>query len=332
MFAGKLVINVVVMILKEEGFMYFGRLIPLFFTLFLLTISAFNPAVAGNRYSSVVVFGDSLSDPGNAWILTHAQSKAPYTIIPSAAYAVGGHHFSNGPTWAELLAEKLGANARPAYRFSGGTNYAIGGARAGRPGNTDLTAQVNLDLGMSVGASDPGALYVVAIGGNDVRDAIQAYATDPSGATSSYLLHTALNSVYQNLSNLAQSGAHHFLITTAPDLGQVPAVRQQGPQVQVLANYLSSQFNTGLIQTIGLLRQQYGLDVEVLDLYGLVDSVVANPADYKLEVVDSTCITVGVVAKSICSQPKGYLFWDGIHPTRAGHAIIRDKALALVAG
>jgi len=309
----------------------YRRLLCFCFSLFLFSVTALSPAYAGNRYSSVVVFGDSLSDPGNAWILTRTQSKAPYDIIPSAAYAVGGHHFSNGQTWAEQLAEKLGTDSRPAYQFSGGTNYAVGGARAGRPGNTDLTAQVNLELSMTVNVSDADALYVVAIGGNDIRDAIEAYPQD-GGVTSAALLQAALTSIYQNISNLAKSGAHHFLVSTAPDLGLVPAVRLQGPAVQGLATYLSKQFNDGLAQTIALLKLQYGLDLKVLDLYGLVDNAIADPVPYKLKVVDSSCINVGVVANSFCSQPQTYLFWDGIHPTRAGHAIIRNNAYALVTG
>jgi phospholipase/lecithinase/hemolysin len=331
--AGNYVFPFTVLAPKEGGLMYINnRFISTFLGFLLLFLGIQPSASAGNSYSSLVVFGDSLSDPGNAWILTRNQSKAPFDIIPSAPYAIGGHHFSNGQTWIEQLAEKLGTDARPAYRFSGGTNYAVGGARAGRPGNTDLTAQVNLDLDMSVGGSDPNALYVIAIGGNDVRDAIQAYATDPSGATSGYLLHIALKSICRNLSNLAESGAHHFLVSTAPDLGLVPAVRLQGPQVQFLANTLSAKFNAGLAYKLAKLKQKYGLDLKVLDLYGLIDNAVGDPAQFNLKVVGSTCIRIGVVAQSICSQPQGYLFWDGIHPTRAGHAIIRNKALALVKG
>ena len=56
------------------------------------------PALA-DPPQDVTVFGDSLSDPGNVFALTGDVSNTPYDIIPSAPYAVGGLHFSNGKIW-----------------------------------------------------------------------------------------------------------------------------------------------------------------------------------------------------------------------------------------
>ena len=136
-----------------------------------------------------MVFGDSLSDPGNAFVLTGQVSVRPFSLIPDAPYARGGLHFSNGKTWAEVLAKDLHLPSGPAFRnpfhFS---NYAIGGARARSVTGADLTDQVNLYLGKHHNDADPAALYVILIGGNDIRDAIVAYQTDPSGKTSEQIL------------------------------------------------------------------------------------------------------------------------------------------------
>ena len=302
----------------------------IFAGLLLMLAGTIVPVQADTKYDSLVVFGDSLSDPGNAWVLTGLQSHAPFEMVPDAAYAIGGHHFSNGRTWVEQLAHEFNATAGPAFHFSGKTNYAVGGARARTVGVFDLDAQVTMHLGMSAGVADDDTLYIIMIGGNDVRDAMQTFAIDPSGMQSGLILQSALDSVYQNIANLTQAGAKHFLISTAPDLGLVPAVRALGPEAQYLANYLSSEFNNGLAYTLFMLNNQFDIDVTVLDLFALLHQVVATPGEFDFDVVDTTCINLGVVARPVCSDPDDYLFWDGIHPTRAGHKQIAHHARQLL--
>ena len=71
-------------------------------------------------FDTITVFGDSLSDTGNA----------------------AGARFSNGPVWVEHIARHFGLSVDPVS--SGGTNYAVGGARAYEPGSPyNLRAQVD---------------------------------------------------------------------------------------------------------------------------------------------------------------------------------------------
>ena len=302
----------------------------IFAGLLLMLTGTIMPVQADTKYDSLVVFGDSMSDPGNAWVLTSLQSHAPFEMVPDAAYAIGGHHFTNGRTWVEQLAHEFNATAGPAFRFTGKTNFAVGGARARSVGVVDLEAQVALHLGLSAGAANADTLYIIMIGGNDVRDAMQAFAIDQSGMQSGLILQSALDAIYQNIANLTQAGAKHFLISTAPDLGLVPAVRALGPEAQYLGNYLSSEFNNGLAYTLFMLNNQFDIDVTVLDLFALLHQVVAAPDEYDFDVVDATCINPGVVARAVCSDPDDYLFWDGIHPTRAGHKEIAQHARELL--
>jgi phospholipase/lecithinase/hemolysin len=284
---------------------------------------------AGGRVDRIVVFGDSLSDPGNAFVITHRVSLPPYDLIPDAPYARGGLHFTNGPTWIEQLAHQLPGMqgvcpALRAPRLCG--NYAVGGARA-RPGTQfDLTTQVQTYLeNHQPSGSDP-SLYVVHIGGNDVRDAIEALAVDPTGATSVGIVGDALDAIADNILALTASGARKFLVPNVPNLALAPAVRLQGPQAQAAAQAFSVVYNNALAGVLANLEANLPVTISRLDVFTLLNETVANPAAAGLSEVEATCITPGVIRHAECKHPDRYLFWDGIHPTRAGHAILARRA------
>ncbi|MBT3027990.1 MAG: SGNH/GDSL hydrolase family protein [Candidatus Thiodiazotropha sp. (ex Ctena orbiculata)] len=189
-------------------------------------------------YEAVVVFGDSLSDPGNAFILSGIHLKPPYetldeSLIPDSPYARGGNHFSNGATWIEQLAKKidLGDSVKPAFKGENKkrlkmTNYAVGGARARDHGrNINLNLQLTLFLSDARGEVSSDALYVIALGGNDVRDAIAALSVDPAMVTSISILRDALTALEDAIRTLEDAGATKLLIANSPDLSLTPAIQ-----------------------------------------------------------------------------------------------------------
>jgi phospholipase/lecithinase/hemolysin len=106
-------------------------------------------------FDSIVAFGTSLSDSGNAFALRGGTNTPPDywldpLLVPQVPYARGGHHFSNGATWVELSARSIGlaGDARPAFApDSDGTNYAVAAPRACEDGlNFNLSAQVEAYL------------------------------------------------------------------------------------------------------------------------------------------------------------------------------------------
>jgi phospholipase/lecithinase/hemolysin len=308
---------------------------PLLAVLFVLIglISA-NIAAAGS-FHRIVVFGDSLSDPGNAFVVLRNVAAPPFSLIPDAPYARGGLHFSNGRTWVEDLADglRLNISTGPAlavpHVFS---NYAVGGARA-RPGQLfDLTTQVGLFLRDFGGSAPDDALYVIFIGANDVRDALSVLAVDPSGATSGGIINAALTALRDNITVLASSGARTFLVANAPNLALVPAVRLQGSAAQGAAQSLATAFNNGLAATVNGLQVVLPVRFARLDVFGTLNRVVADPATAGLSDVQNPCITPDTNIQPFCTQPDRFLFWDGIHPTRAGHAILARDAAAAVIG
>lgn len=297
----------------------------------LLLFFFYLPLYAQPQYSQLVVFGDSLSDPGNAFVLTGEASLPPYDFIPSAPYARGGHHFTNGETWVEKLAKELHRNTGPAFRTDKAfANYAVGGSRARQVGPVHMTVQVGLFLMNSGTQVANDALYTIFMGGNDLRDAVEVLATDPSGITSFEIIDSALTAIYDNMFILAALGATDFLVINGPDLSLVPAVLIQDPVVQVTAKYFSSYFNVQLAAKLSDLMDMFPITVKTVDVFTLFNTVVAAPQAFGFEIVDQSCITPGVVKQAVCFKPDSYLFWDGIHPTRAGHQVIADTALNVI--
>lgn len=76
----------------------------------MATVNADVNAASELPFTDLYVVGDSLSDPGNAFAVTGETAPPPFEPIPSAGYGVGGHHFSNGRTWVEVMAQEMGLN------------------------------------------------------------------------------------------------------------------------------------------------------------------------------------------------------------------------------
>lgn len=298
----------------------------------LAALTPATPALADQSPQRFVVFGDSLSDPGNAFVLLRKLETAPFeNLIPDAPYARGAAHFSNGATWIEQLSlrERALPSAGPALLvprvFS---NYAVGSATAGPLAKFDLSKQVTAFL-HDFGANAPSrALYVMWLGGNDVRAALEKVALDPTLAASQKILEEAIQAIGSTLYTLHYAGARKFLIPNAPDVGLTPAIRLLGPQAQGAASLLSSLFNSGL--ELMLKSVEANLDIEIvrLDVFGILNEVVAAPSAAGLTNVTEPCIRLNVTTGAVCRQPGKFLFWDGIHPTTVGHRIIAERANA----
>src|SRR5581483_3564427 len=301
---------------------------------FLLVVVLSAPAWASEeiRFNRIVVFGTSFSDPGNAYALRGETTAPPYDtldlfLVPSAPYSIGGgHHFSNGETWIEQLARSLGLaeNTRPAFQSpgAGATNYAVGGARAYEDGkNMNLSEQVNRFLSDFGGVAPSDALYVVEMGGNDIRDALEASAAGVGGEA---IIQSALASIENNLAALQAAGARKFLVWNAPNIRLSPAVHildSLVPGAGQQAELLSIMFNSGLESILGALKKSRRIEIVQFDLYRKINQMIAKPRAVGLNVIDATCVMPNVPPFE-CQTPDEFFFWDGIHPTRAVHAMV----------
>jgi len=294
-------------------------------------------ALAQGPTIGIVVFGDSLSDPGNAFALVGGTNTPPdysvdFFLVPDQPYARGGHHFTNGATWIEQLAqsEGLAANAQPAFRGSsaGATNYAVGSARARDDGSQiNLTHQVDRFLQDFGSGAPAGALYVIEIAGNDIRDV--AVTQDPS------IIASALGAIQTNIIKLYTAGARKFLVWNAPKVAVTPAIRMADaffPGTAAAVDFVTAVLYNPNLEALlkGLEASLNGIQIKRFNAYDEVAAIYAHGAAFGLSEVNAPCITPNV-APFFCQNPDDYLFWDGIHPTKAVHAIIANEVAKLLA-
>ncbi|MCP5271100.1 MAG: SGNH/GDSL hydrolase family protein [Burkholderiaceae bacterium] len=279
-------------------------------------------AGAAHAYVDVVVFGDSLSDGGNVAALIGTdpgQVIDGNTYVPSMPYASGT--FTNGATWVDGFAAALGTTAAPS--LLGGTNYAFGGAqtRDESNGSPSLISQLGMYLDATGGLASSDSLYVLAGGGNNARAALEAIGFEgaPPLRTALATAVAYARDVGQMVDALQAAGATDIIVWNAPNIGLTPAVGSLGSEASFLAGVIGNVMNQALAR-----RLEGEAGVRIFDVYGLVGAVAADPAAYGLDNVTDAC----GAAVNGC-DPATALFWDGIHPTAAGHAILTDAMIAV---
>ncbi|MBQ0721123.1 MAG: SGNH/GDSL hydrolase family protein [Gammaproteobacteria bacterium] len=311
-------------------------------------LGAYSASAQPPPFDSIVVFGASLSDSGNDFVvlsnpeqfgfepgcdLTTPSNVPPYAnlddlFIPSASYSRGGHHFTNGATWVESLASATGLSGtlRPALRNEGekAQNYAVGGARAvDLPCRFNLMDQLGAYLSSGHRVSDE-TLFIFDIGSNDLRDALADLPNDPAP-----ILTAALSNISDAIQTLYAVGGRQFLIANAPDFGQTPAVQildgSVAPGAAFAARQLALGFNDGLTGLQLGLSALPAIDIRSLDLFALFNEILAEPEDFGISETEMPCITPNI-PPYVCKKPNQFLFWDGIHPSKAVHKVMADEA------
>lgn len=255
----------------------------------VMMLLAFTSIARAESFSSVIVYGDSLSDNGNL-----------YAAIgyPPAPYYNG--RFSNGPVAVEQLAAKIGA---PLYDFawggatSGIGNYVDGGTQTSS-GLFGLPGMIPELIGSAPLLSSPivpSSLFVVWGGAND-------FVSGGSPVV-------AAEDIDFIVSSLQADGAQHILVPGMPNLGLTPDYYGDAA-----ATAYSVEFNN-------LLQASLPKGAIYFNTFGLMTEVVDDPAAFGLTDVTDPCFN-GV---SVCSDPNQYLFWDGFHPTTAADTIVADE-------
>jgi outer membrane lipase/esterase len=275
-------------------------------------------------YSRMFVFGASLIDPGNHFAVTGETAHPPFELM-GPSYGIGGHHFSNGRTWVEVLAQEMELTewAKPAYRDPAFGNYAFGYGRAQELESDVLPSlydqvQAWINNGYCTGAPMNDTLFVMDSGYFDLFDILAGH--DPfvvlSGMTAS---------IATNIGILRECGARNLLFAYIPPLETSPIMP---PPEDPTAPSLSAIYNYMFLQPViqSFASEPFNMNVSVVDLFALSSGMMATPEAFGLTNVTDSCVTFGVTNGAFCNDRDGYFFWDPLHPTKKVHALFAEFA------
>ena len=154
--------------------------VSIFSAIVLLLFSIVVPihSTEASTFSELVAFGTSMTDSGNVAIASPA--ILGFSAPPSPPYYMG--RFTNGPTWLDVLADKLGVE-RPMPSLSGGTNYAWGGATTGSIDNTSGVVDMDDQVATYLSERTPSGNELFVISGVAAANDFAEGQQDPVSAS-----------------------------------------------------------------------------------------------------------------------------------------------------
>ena len=324
-------------------------------------LKQFSASTSNSPFSKLYVFGDSLSDPGNIYNSTTFVQPFDWLlgfdipVIPPSPYYEG--RYSNGPIWADYLAEELGLTITPSTDlsvfhpllplpspvtitgeglraspyFQGATtnqsiNFAYGGAQTGFIGSDEQFGELIPGLLTQVGWFKKDHQRTRQSADPNALYIVWAGPNDywsvenPNPEESVNNIETAIESLY----NL---GARNFLVPNLPDMGMTPFAFSGGTQESDRLTNLTEEHNVLLDTTLEDLGDSLtGINLISLDVYSIFNDAITNPEQYGYTNITEPCLDpVTLIPRG---NPDDYLFWDSVHPTSITHERLAEFALA----
>jgi len=297
---------------------------------------------AGWGIQGIYVFGDGLSDSGNAAILNEelfgTEGEALFPVPP---YYEG--RASNGPVWIEIAAEAYGYEVTP--HLDGGRNFAYIGAETGS-GLSGLETPNFLDQvaafqeardSREIKNVHPKDLFVIWVGINEflrILDEVGEVTTDD--------IELAVGNIVTGIELLSEEKARLFLVPTMPAVHQTTYIQELGSEEAFTA--LEVDFNEALEAALLEIEEDKKITIYRFDARALFEAIHATPEDYGLvNTIDPLILNLPAeeepVEEATDEEPVDeeeviadfdYLFWDTIYPTVEGHALIAQSAMNII--
>ncbi|CAN1731013.1 GDSL esterase/lipase At1g29670 [Linum perenne] len=321
------------------------------------------PSKEPKSTSGMFVFGSSLVDNGNNNFLPGARSKANYTPYGIDFPAGPTGRYNNGKNVVDLLCDKLGLPLLPPSRdpataadggegISHGVDFASGGSGIFNDTGA-ITGQV---ISLSEQIRDfenstlpklekylcclrkkllPKYLILMGAGGNDYTINYFLNQTNPRPIVEDFTsnLISSLSSKIQHLHGL---GARKFVMMSLNPLGCNPIVLIRHPENGTFTcsqslNQAAQLFNEKLKSMVDQLNQQLPRSkLVIVNAYNIINEILNNPGLSGFRDSSNSCCESTLVACNkggkVCEDRKGYVFFDGLHPTEAVNVQIANKA------
>ncbi|MBX9772990.1 MAG: autotransporter domain-containing protein [Xanthobacteraceae bacterium] len=298
-------------------------------------VTASTAVQAQSQFSTVFVFGDSLSDRGRVPGLILAQDPSfPSGLLFPKSPPYFMDRFSNGPTYAELLPGLIGVAPNP------GQNFAVGGAETdtNNLANSDLSIfgvslpgiRTEIDSFIGAGGRFQPSAAVVHFGGANDYFAFLDQTTPPTLAQVPGEVALVTGNIRSNIQALVGAGARTIIVPNVPDLAVTPSYR--GTPLAPVADALSTQHAAALNAQMGGLARQLGVNIFVVDFATGLRYVLNNPSLFGFTNVTDACVTSTsslppyITPSAPCANPGQHLFWDDVHPTANAHRILAQFA------
>ncbi|KAE9595389.1 putative triacylglycerol lipase [Lupinus albus] len=297
---------------------------------------------------ALYVFGDSSVDAGNNNNLhTHAKANVPPYGIDFNNNATG--RFTNGKTFADLIAIKLGLPLQPSYlgisdskryQVITGINYASGACgilndtRDGECLSLDrqieyFTSTVvnNLPKHKHLKSKDElkhhlsKSIYLISIGSNDyflnyLNPQIRSYKNMNPEEFADYLLEQ-LSSKIKTIYNL---GARKFVVGTVNQVGCSPNL-----YCNETINQMVKPCSDKLLMKVQEMEKQFSGSMFVSSNgFNFFNKIKNDPKKYGFANISKSCIQEGIP----CANRKEHYFWDFGHITEAAVDIYANECFS----